>query len=614
MRKNFVYYVLIPLVVVAIVVYLFIDRWVTSGLEAAGESIVGAKVEIEGVHVGLSPLGIRWRRMQVADPKDPWKNMFETGEAKLAVNFGQLLRGKYIIEAAEVNDVILGTKRTTDGSLPAAKETSTPPAESFSARAAAAISVPAPNGSEFSLESLKKGLNPDSLLATLDLRTLKDIDSLHRLLAGASAQWNASTDSLKVSVERFDAIKSSLGRINPPELKTPEKIQEAIATVNDARKRADDLAAGYNERKAAITSSIAGMSSAAASIDGAVKDDLSRLLGMARLPDLSTENLARLLVGNEAFARASRYLRWVDMAREKIRKYSPPPSEQPRRMKGQNISFPVERSYPKFWIKTIMVSGGTDSTQHPDYIHVRGEVKNVTSDQSVTGVPTTAEFEGTEGGRRALVATARFDRTQDTPVDEFTAQLSGVPVAEVTLGSAGFLPSRISHASLTSSLRLTAPGNGFDLESNLAFAGMSLEFAAEPRNMVEQIVRSVLTGITSLGVDLRLWTTGGSFSVALKTDLDNQIGERLKGVLGSEVRNLQDQLRSKLEEKIGPKRREFETLLGEKKSNIERRLAGFQSTVNEANTMIETKKKELADQLAKQQKGKAEDVLKKLFK
>ena len=59
-----------------------------------------------------------------------------------------------------------------------------------------------------------------------------------------------------------------------------------------------------------------------------------------------------------------------------------PPIETPKRFKGQNIHFPVERSYPKFWIKKILISGGTDKAQDPQYFYAKGEVLNITNDQT----------------------------------------------------------------------------------------------------------------------------------------------------------------------------------------------------------------------------------------
>ncbi len=121
MRKNFILFVLIPFIIFAVVAYFFIDRWIESGLEYGAEDAVGARVEIDNLSVTFSPLGLKFSKLQVADPTDPWRNIFETGEVEVAMNLGQLLRGKYIVENAKVNDLILGTKRTTDGSLPGSR-------------------------------------------------------------------------------------------------------------------------------------------------------------------------------------------------------------------------------------------------------------------------------------------------------------------------------------------------------------------------------------------------------------------------------------------------------------------------------------------------------------
>ncbi len=86
MRKNFILFVLIPFIIFAVVAYFFIDRWIESGIEYAAEDAVGARVEIDNLSVTFSPLGLKFSKLQVADPSDPWKNIFETG--KVAVRDG----------------------------------------------------------------------------------------------------------------------------------------------------------------------------------------------------------------------------------------------------------------------------------------------------------------------------------------------------------------------------------------------------------------------------------------------------------------------------------------------------------------------------------------------
>ena len=98
MRKNAIYFMLIPLAVLFVVIYFFLDSWVESAIEESVESVTGAKVEIENFHIKYFPVGIEWLAIQVANPYDPWTNLFETGKVKCEINTTQLLRKKFIAE------------------------------------------------------------------------------------------------------------------------------------------------------------------------------------------------------------------------------------------------------------------------------------------------------------------------------------------------------------------------------------------------------------------------------------------------------------------------------------------------------------------------------------
>jgi uncharacterized protein (TIGR03545 family) len=617
MRKNFIFFVLIPLVVLLIVVYLFIDMWVEAGLEAAGESAVGAKVEIDNLKVTLSPIGIQWERLQVANPNDTWVNMFETGKVRFAMNFGQLLRNKYIIETMEVNDLLIGTKRTTDGGLPRKKETTSPQSggSTFTSLASNVVGKALEQTPVFNIDNIKKGLNVDSLMKILDVRTLKHIDTLKQQVLVTSQQWQSSLNDFENSKVRLLEIEKNIKAINPNELKSVDKITAAISTVDNSIKNVNEIKQSFENRKASITADIQKVSGAVGTIDDVVKQDYQRLLSMAHLPNLNTNGIAQLLVGQEMYKRALSYLHWVDFARAHIKKSpSKPEEEEPPRMKGQNIHFPVERSYPKFWIKKVLISGGKGEMPEEEYIRAKGEVRDISNDQTITGVPLTVDLQGVEGGGRTFTLGALIDRRKDIPYDEFSAHLGGVPLAEFSLGRNDFLPARVTNARMSSSVNMKIPGNDFDARTQLDFRNVKLQFEAEPKNTIEKIVRNVLERINGFTASLRLWNTGGSFDVAFATDLADQISSRLKDVLGREFAKLQNDLRTKLDAIVSGKKQEFEKLFASKKADVERQLDGYQSLVNEKLAFVEGKKKELTDKLDKETKGKGGDLLKKLFK
>jgi len=609
MRKKFVYFVLIPFVVLCVVLYFFLDGWVESSLESAGEGIVGARVEIDHLALSLSPIAVQFSGLHVPNPRDPWKNIFETGRVRFALNFGQLLRGKYIIETMEVNNLILATKRTTDGSLPKPPVTSSQP--SIFSEAASALVNEVQKAPVFDLAKIRKELKIDSLLNVHNLRTVQYIDSLKLRVQEANQQWQATLTDIEKSKQRVSEIQANITAINFNELKTLDKITAAANNVNNAYKGLNDLNETFKSRRGALTDEINRLSTSAAKIDNLAKADYETVTRLARLPDLSTKGIANLLLGREILQSVSTYLSWIDLARANIPKYMPKPEyEKPSRFKGQDIEFPVEHSYPKWWIKKILISGGEDKAQNAEYFSARGEIQNVTNNQALTGFPLTLALSASKSGGNAYTVNASFDRRTDLPVDTYKVTASAVPAADIAFGQADFVPSRISNALMDIAAEATVPGSRFDASVKLLFQHLGIVFDREPKNDIERITRSVLSSITGFRASLRLWNAGGPLDIALSTDLDDQLAARTKGVLGDELSSIQSEVRAKVNQRIAEKQAEFEKLFSQKKAEVLARLHSYEGLLGQNLSLLDAKKKDL-DARVEQEKKKQTDAVKK---
>jgi uncharacterized protein (TIGR03545 family) len=411
-------------------------------------------------------------------------------------------------------------------------------------------------------------------------------------------------------------VEAGIKAINPSELKTADKIIAAIGTVDNARSTVHDLTGTFTQRRDALQGSMQKLSGAVGSIDASVKKDYQQVLSLARLPDIDAMGLAELLLGKQILSKAKQYSGYVDMVRAEAAKYSSsqPAMESPPRMRGQNIHFPVERGYPKFWVKNVAISGGTDRTQDPDFIYLRGVVKNVTSDQRVTGVPMTGSFEGTKGTSMTMKISALIDRRKETPLDEYRAQATGIPLAAFALGKSDFLPSKISHALLSADVAVTIPGNQFDATASLGFRQLNLEFAMEPRNLGERLARTVLQGVSRFDAGLRLWKKGAGADVAFTTDLDDQFARGIRGALGAELTRLQNEIKEKVDAKLSEKRKEFEAFYAQKRDEVQKQIAVYQNLIKEKTDLLDSKKKELEARLEKEKKGALDNLMKGILK
>jgi hypothetical protein len=179
------------------------------------------------------------------------------------------------------------------------------------------------------------------------------------------------------------------------------------------------------------------------------------------------------------------------------------------------------------------------------------------------------------------------------------------------LGRAGFLPSKITDAVAKAQIEVDIPGNKLNATTRVDFERLKVNFDRDARNLVERIVRDVLTSINAFFVNLRVWRNDrGAIDVAFATDLDDQISTRARGAVGDEVARIQAEIRAKVNAQIAAKRKEVEALYEQKKAEAMRRVNDIENQVKQRVAVVEQKKNEL-EQRVEQEKKKAEDTLKK---
>ena len=375
---------------------------------------------------------------------------------------------------------------------------------------------------------------------------------------------------------------------------------------------ANDVKSSFDSQKALLTEGVDRFSGSLKDLDKLATQDFQNVIGLAHLPDLSMKGIAEMALGKDLLTKAYTYLGYVEMARTKIQNSSDTPEiETPKRLQGQNIQFPIARAYPKFWIKKILISGGTDKTSDPQYFYAKGQVLNISNDQRMSEMPLTVNLMATKGGSTTLSLDASFDRRKEPAVDNYKAQLTSLAVQEMSLGQSDFLPSKVTNAVADASITISVPGSHFDSHTHIVFKNMNLSFDRDPSGVVERIVHDVLASVKGFTVDLRMWRDEEKFDVAFATDLDDQLTSRTRQVIGAEVAKIQSDLRMKLNEQIAKKRQEAEKLFAEKKEMVAGRLKDYESQLNDKLALVDAKKKEVENRIDQEKKKQTDDITKK---
>src|SRR6185436_9105210 len=110
---------LVLFVILAVLWWLFADTIARRETQRVGTQILGAKVEIQDLHLDLKDGDVRIHGLTIASPHEAFKNLLQADEIVADVDVIPLTEKKLIIDRIAANGLRFGTARTTDGRVAA---------------------------------------------------------------------------------------------------------------------------------------------------------------------------------------------------------------------------------------------------------------------------------------------------------------------------------------------------------------------------------------------------------------------------------------------------------------------------------------------------------------
>ena len=93
MRWKAIYLILGIFLLLGLFYYFFLDRVLEGSIERSLETVTGAKVEVDKLHLNLSDLTLTIGKLQIANPHDTWRNLIETGPIRVKLAWEPLFSG-----------------------------------------------------------------------------------------------------------------------------------------------------------------------------------------------------------------------------------------------------------------------------------------------------------------------------------------------------------------------------------------------------------------------------------------------------------------------------------------------------------------------------------------
>lgn len=634
LRWKYTLPTIIILVLLVVFFWFFLDPLLKWGLVSAGEFALEAKVEVASLHTRVRDLSLDIRGLKAANKGAPMTNLFEADRITFAVEPVPLLSKKVIINDMTVGGVHWGTSRTTSGALPPGKlkriarlkeqaagqapEVLTQLAERAKAEANA---LPAWSSIQGAQDKLKT-LSVDKLVNVNELASVKAFNDLKTEYQQKSASYESQLKALDLNAKLneaapvFQALSSLQVNTAQDALASAQKVEAARQKVTELQAALDQV----NRLKTQAENDFGQVQSLTQRIKEIKDQDLKALSSKLSLPSLSYENLARSLFGPLWISRVNRALELIQTSRQYL---AAPKAKQAKpvqpRLRGMDVRFPVANVPPDLLIKRIALSGstgGAGKTGQP--LDFQGQATDVTSDPPLLGRPTRFDLSGTQG-HRAYQLTGELDHRQAVPSDTFELTVKGLEAAGLGLPASEYLPS-FQAGSVDLATRLSLVGEALDTTLSATVSGLQAPASADGGD-AQKLVSELWRGITTLQIAARMQSGPGGLQMSLTSDLDAQLGGRLRSMAGEKLTELQGKLRDEVNRLTSGEESELlKQFDGSKNGTLGQIGAGLkavQDKINEFQRVIK-EKQDAANALVEKQKQetqqKATDQLQNLFK
>jgi len=607
--KGIIFLVVLFAIIVALS-FIFTDRWLESQLEETASGLNGAKVEIDNLDFSLFGPELSWERLQVTDPKNTMKNMVESGFCEFKMEFLPLLSKKIIIENIQLSGLRTNTDREKDGAI--SKEER--------------IIITQPNYVKETVNKLKKRVeetpalqlagqvksaNVDSILAILNITSVKKIDSLQKSLTGKYDTWHKELTNLDYGKD-LKSIEENGKSFDVKKLKGIEDYRSALNNVEQINSTISSVSKDFNSKKKSLQSDLSNLKSGISVVDDWVAADYKSALSMAKLPEINTQNIGEMIFGERVVGQFSQYLGYVGEARTYANKLKSdePEKQDPPRLKGQDIYFYNQHARPDFWIRNIDLSGQTENQ-----INLSGFVQNIVSDQRQIGAPTEFDIKGSSDKGAKVEMTGSLNYLEEIPKENFNVLYAGFSLANTKISDSNLLPNAVKKG--IGKVESTVNLNGENIEGKVKFVGQNLVFdlsnQPKPKNKIDEIIQSIVKSISMLDVVMAIQGKGDDLEFRINSNLDDLFVKKMNAILSGEVAAAKKKLKSKIDAEVNKYKGKLNSTISEKEKMIKSELKKYEDMINKQKESINKKKKEIEDKIKKEQSkqlDKVKDILK----
>lgn len=626
---------IVPLVAVAVFIAavgigfsLFKNVIVKNIIVSSMQGIFKAKTDISKVDFKFFNSYLNIKGLAQANKDSPMKNIFQADDIMIDFDLADLCKGKFHAENIIVEGVALNTDRKVSGKIALKeKKTKQKSEESDISKKSEELK----NSVSEHFMAMFQNYNPERILADLQeqLESPKIADDISAGIQEKITKWQDTPAKIQAEITGFSSSVNDILKTDWTKIKDVEKLKSALESLNNAYITGNSLKETVEKSSGEIKTDSVQIAAYAKQIEKAVVSDLNLVetkIGEAKKL-FSIQGFSEVMsqaVQSVLYSAAGKYYPYANTAMKKAieikndssgksggsaKKQKPKKSgknqkKSKERLKGRDFYFDSD-GIPKILLNNVVASGYEyGKEQNAETLIFKCVATDISSDQNVYGKPAKIEADFKIFGDNKASVTVDARTNSESPL--VIADYSG---KNYPFSADAQIFSFNSKADISAKLSADSDGS-FKISGllNISMDGID-GMAFEPARLSE-LYGKALKGIKKLPIGFSVdfsKENGVSVSIENLDSLSRQLAEPVTaaifGELDSISANAKENASKMLLEKTGIATEKIDKFL-----DIQNLIGKEKAGIDSLQKQLDSKKKEIQNQIANAAKNAAVDA------
>ncbi len=563
---------IVPVAVLSLLTYLYFsfyfDRHMKTLVEYVGTQANGAEVNVDAVRTSFIRGSFDLDRLQVTDLEKPTHNALEIGNVHFSYLWDALLRMKFVVTEASINNIMLASPRAKPGHVLPPKPASPSKLEAIQNQVMAQVKNRyGGNVLGDALALLDGGDYKDQLQEIREtLKSEARIKSMVEDVNGKKDFWDKRVKELS-DTSKIKEIEKTFATVRTEKsvIQQAQGVKKLGDLLGDVQKQYKEIEKSSKQ----LQSEVKAITQYPQELQELVNQDIASLKSRFAIPQVDFKDMAmHLFAGQfaEYIAKARKYQAVAEQ-------YLPEKKAQadevipPKRAEGKNYQFPITTGYPLFWLKKAAIS--SKGTKDSYSGQVSGELTNVTTSPSQIGKPIVLDLNGDfpASHMNGVRAVFTVDFTRAVGKQSALIQVNSFKVPERLFVNDEKL--KFGFLSAVGSTTFTANLQEQELQMNWTSALTKPQFLVETSNkLAKEMLTNIVNGIPVITINGNARGTFANFSMDISSNLGSELSQGFTREIGAKVAEAQDKINSLVEEKILRPKEELMAAIGGNTSNL----------------------------------------------